>query len=40
MDIDDFYEQNEARRIEMLRAAFHYAGGVRIDHILGLARMW
>jgi 4-alpha-glucanotransferase len=26
--------------IEMLRAAFHYAGGVRIDHILGLARMW
>lgn len=26
--------------IEMLRAAFRYAGGVRIDHILGLARMW
>ena len=26
--------------IEMLRAAFHYAGGVRIDHILGLARLW
>ncbi|GGI20964.1 4-alpha-glucanotransferase [Oxalicibacterium faecigallinarum] len=26
--------------IEMLRAAFAYAGGVRIDHILGLARMW
>lgn len=26
--------------IEMLRAAFHYAGGVRIDHILGLQRLW
>ena len=26
--------------IEMLRAAFCHAGGVRIDHILGLARMW
>lgn len=26
--------------IEMLRAAFRHAGGVRIDHILGLARMW
>ncbi|HEV7813569.1 MAG TPA: 4-alpha-glucanotransferase, partial [Janthinobacterium sp.] len=26
--------------IEMLRAAFHYAGGVRIDHILGLMRLW
>lgn len=26
--------------IEMLRAAFHYAGGVRIDHILGLRRLW
>jgi len=26
--------------LEMLRAAFCYAGGVRIDHILGLARMW
>jgi 4-alpha-glucanotransferase len=26
--------------IEMLRAAFRYAGGVRIDHILGLTRMW
>ncbi len=26
--------------IEMLRAAFHHAGGVRIDHILGLARLW
>lgn len=26
--------------IEMLRAAFHYAGGVRIDHILGLGRLW
>lgn len=26
--------------IEMLRAAFRYAGGVRIDHILGLARLW
>ncbi|MGB3290601.1 MAG: 4-alpha-glucanotransferase [Burkholderiaceae bacterium] len=26
--------------IEILRAAFRYAGGVRVDHILGLARMW
>lgn len=26
--------------IEMLRATFQYAGGIRIDHILGLARMW
>jgi 4-alpha-glucanotransferase len=26
--------------IEMLRAAFDHAGGVRIDHVLGLARMW
>ncbi len=26
--------------IEMLRAAFRHAGGVRIDHILGLARLW
>jgi 4-alpha-glucanotransferase len=26
--------------IEMLRASFQFAGGVRIDHILGLARLW
>jgi 4-alpha-glucanotransferase len=26
--------------IEMLRASLRQAGGVRIDHILGLARMW
>lgn len=26
--------------IEMLRAAFANAGGVRIDHVLGLGRMW
>ncbi|MDB5730040.1 MAG: malQ, partial [Noviherbaspirillum sp.] len=26
--------------IEMLRAAFAHAGGVRIDHVLGLGRMW
>ncbi len=26
--------------IEMLRAAFAHAGGVRIDHILGLRRLW
>ncbi|ANN72578.1 4-alpha-glucanotransferase [Bordetella bronchialis] len=25
---------------EMLRAALAYTGGVRIDHVLGLARMW
>ena len=26
--------------IEMIRAALRYAGGVRIDHILGLSRLW
>ena len=26
--------------IAMLRTAFAHAGGVRIDHVLGLARMW
>ncbi|MGV3742121.1 MAG: 4-alpha-glucanotransferase [Burkholderiaceae bacterium] len=26
--------------IEMLRSAFAHAGGVRIDHVLGLMRMW
>lgn len=26
--------------IEMLRAAFVHAGGVRIDHVLGLTRLW
>jgi 4-alpha-glucanotransferase len=26
--------------IEMLRAAFKYAGGIRIDHVLGLFRLW
>ncbi len=26
--------------IAMLRAAFSHAGGVRIDHVLGLTRMW
>jgi 4-alpha-glucanotransferase len=26
--------------IDMLRAAFAYAGGIRIDHILGLRRLW
>jgi 4-alpha-glucanotransferase len=26
--------------IAMLRACFAYAGGVRIDHVLGLARLW
>lgn len=26
--------------IDMLRAAFAHAGGVRIDHVLGLTRMW
>jgi 4-alpha-glucanotransferase len=26
--------------IEMLRATFKYAGGARIDHVLGLSRLW
>ncbi|HEV3104441.1 MAG TPA: 4-alpha-glucanotransferase [Trinickia sp.] len=26
--------------IDMLRAAFAYAGGLRIDHVLGLQRLW
>lgn len=26
--------------IDMLRAAFAHSGGVRIDHVLGLVRMW
>jgi 4-alpha-glucanotransferase len=26
--------------IELLRATMRYAGGVRIDHVLGLARLW
>lgn len=26
--------------IEMLRAIFDYAGGARIDHVLGLTRLW
>src|SRR5690606_5486498 len=26
--------------IETLRANLRYAGGIRIDHIIGLARMW
>lgn len=26
--------------LEMLRSAFAHAGGVRIDHVLGLMRMW
>jgi 4-alpha-glucanotransferase len=28
------------RFIDMLRAAFAHAGGIRIDHILGLRRLW
>jgi 4-alpha-glucanotransferase len=32
--------QGFAAFIDMLRAAFAYAGGVRIDHILGLRRLW
>ncbi|KUY55053.1 4-alpha-glucanotransferase [Burkholderia sp. RF2-non_BP3] len=26
--------------VELLRAAFAHAGGIRIDHVLGFARMW
>lgn len=29
-----------AAYIEMLRATFAYAGGARIDHVLGLSRLW
>ncbi|TDN62969.1 4-alpha-glucanotransferase [Paraburkholderia sp. BL10I2N1] len=32
--------QGFAAFIDMLRAAFVHAGGVRIDHILGLRRLW
>lgn len=33
-------EQGYAPFIRMLRACLAHAGGVRVDHILGLARMW
>jgi len=26
--------------LDLLRSSLHYAGGVRLDHILGLARLW
>ncbi len=29
-----------AAYLEMLRAAMRHAGGVRIDHVMGLARLW
>ncbi len=29
-----------AAYLEMLRAAMRYAGGIRIDHVMGLARLW
>ena len=32
--------QGYASYIDMLRAAFAYAGGIRIDHVLGLKRLW
>ncbi|OLL27826.1 4-alpha-glucanotransferase [Burkholderia sp. SRS-W-2-2016] len=32
--------QGFAAFIDMLRAAFTHAGGIRIDHILGLRRLW
>jgi 4-alpha-glucanotransferase len=32
--------QGFAAFIDMLRAAFAHAGGIRIDHILGLRRLW
>ncbi|MBB5422740.1 4-alpha-glucanotransferase [Paraburkholderia sp. JPY158] len=32
--------QGFAAFIDMLRAAFSHAGGIRIDHILGLRRLW
>jgi 4-alpha-glucanotransferase len=34
------HTQGFAAFIDMLRAAFVHAGGVRIDHILGLRRLW
>ncbi len=33
-------QQGYAPYLEMLRAVMTQAGGVRIDHVLGLARMW
>jgi 4-alpha-glucanotransferase len=33
-------QQGFAAFIDMLRAAFAHAGGLRIDHILGLQRLW
>jgi 4-alpha-glucanotransferase len=32
--------QGFAAFIDMLRAAFAHAGGIRIDHVLGLRRLW
>lgn len=32
--------QGFASYIDMLRAAFAYSGGARIDHVLGLKRLW
>lgn len=32
--------QGFAPFLDMLRAAFRHAGGIRIDHILGLRRLW
>ena len=29
-----------AAYLEMLRAAMRYAGGIRIDHVMGLTRLW
>ncbi|APH56560.1 4-alpha-glucanotransferase [Granulibacter bethesdensis] len=33
-------EQGFSAFIEMLRAALRHAGGVRIDHVMGIARLW
>lgn len=33
-------EKGYGAYIEMLRATFKYAGGARIDHVLGLSRLW
>jgi 4-alpha-glucanotransferase len=34
------HKQGYSAFVDMLRAAFAYSGGLRIDHVLGLKRLW